>query len=245
MATIDEGRTGGGVGRFAVGAVLGALGGAAWLAAGTATAADHRDSPSVTPPEFNNSPTANPDADPRQDINDIYAFMNPNPDELGELVLVMTVVQDASPEDRFSTTTAYDFLIESSSSADPAPFDNFRIRCSFPTEETVSCSLGDRVVTGQFGQTGSMEGFRVYTGLHEDPFFFNGPGLDTLLPEDSPTMASGDPTEVFDAARGADGSADSFAGQNTLALVIGVDRDFLTADQTAPILKIWAATSPL
>ena len=54
------------------------------------------------------------------------------------------------------------------------------------------------------------------------------------FPEDSPTMASGDHEMVFREMRREDGSADSFAGQNTLALVIGVDRDFLTADQAPP-----------
>lgn len=224
------------ISRLASGAALCALGGAALLAAGTATAADHRDSPS----QLDN---------PQADINDIYAFMNENPGREGELVLVMTVVQDAQPSDRFATDIAYDFLIESATEAAPTvPVGSYRLRCTFETPESVTCTLGERSVSGQFGQTGEAEGFRVYTGLHEDPFYFNGPGLNMLLPEgdEFADMPGGVPMEVFAAAAATNesGSADSFAGENTLALVIGVDSDFLTDNQTAPILKIWAATSP-
>ena len=241
-------RRGGGTRERRAGALrFGAIGGAALLAAGTATAADHRDSPSLDPLDTT-SPTANPDADLREDINDIYAFMNPNDAE--ELVLVMTVFRDAGPDTTFSTEITHDFLIESSAGPNTAAVGSMRLSCVFPSVAEVSCSLGDVVAAspvGELGQTLPDDGMRVYAGLREDPFFFNGPGLNRLLPEgdEFATMAAGDPATIFAAAADANGGvADDFAGENTLAIVVGVDRDLLTADQAAPVLKIWAATAP-
>mgnify|MGYP000601081092 CR=1 FL=1 len=216
------------------GTPLGGVACAALLASGTAFAADHRDSPSQL-------------LNPQADINDIYAFMNPNDPE--ELVLVMTVVQNAASEDEsistFSNTINYDFLIESS--AGTTVVDNLRLRCVFPSETRISCSLGDTTATGTVGdmtQTLPENGMRVYAGLREDPFFFNGPGLNMTLPEED-EFATMSPGLMFQAAAAEnDGEADAFAGENTLAMVIGIDRDLLTANQAAPVLKIWAATSP-
>ena len=56
-------------------------------AAGSCWAADHNDAPKVR-------------ADPTADINDIYAFVNPN--DANETIFVITVVPDAPAGARFS-----------------------------------------------------------------------------------------------------------------------------------------------
>jgi hypothetical protein len=40
------------------------------------------------------------------------------------------------------------------------------------------------------------------------------------------------------------GQLNGFAGQNILAIVIGVDRDLVTNDQASPEIRLWAATAP-
>lgn len=240
--TPDDGSSG----RPAIGARLCAVGCATLLAAGTATAADHRDSPSLDPLDTT-SPTANPNADLREDINDLYAFMNPNNAE--ELILVLTVFRDAQPDTTFSTTITHDFLIESSVTANSPATASMRLSCVFPTVTEVTCTLLENVTAtstvGATDQTFQQGGMRVYAGLREDPFFFNGPGLNMTLPEGE-EFADMSPGLMFQAAADANGGqADAFAGENTLAIVVGVDRDLLTMNQAAPVLKIWAATAPL
>jgi len=171
------------------------------------------------------------------DINDIYAFMNPGNAE--ELVLVMTIVPDARPEDRFSTTISYNFLLQNFNGNIAG--DNLRIRCEFPTPDEVSCALGDLVVAGGYGATlpaGSdsglpASGMRVFTGLRDDPFFFNGPGL-------ADSLATGVP--MFGPIPDGQITHNTFENQNILSLVVGINRNLLTDDQNSPQLRIWAAT---
>jgi len=160
--------------------------------AGTAGAADHRDS-------------MNQLGNPQADINDIYAFMNPG--DANELVLVMTVVRDAQAGDTFGTDLTHNFLIEDGSGV------NYRLTCIFPTAAEVSCSLGGVTVAGAVGGTVTGDRMRVYTGLVDDPFYFNAEGLNMTFTEPA--------TPRFAEAQAANGGeANSFANENTLAMVI-------------------------
>lgn len=195
-------------------------------------AADHADDVPLLDAANNNDL-----AGKQSDINDIYAFMNPGNAE--ELVLVMTVVPDARPEDRFSTELSYNFLLQNFNGSIAG--DHHRIRCVFPSSEEVSCSLGNVVVSGAYGanlpegaDAGLPEsGMRVFTGLRDDPFYFNGPGL-------AASLASGVPS--FDPIPEGQITHNTFENQNILALVIGIDRDLLTNNQANPQLRIWAST---
>ena len=89
----------------------------------SAYAADHADDVPLLDASNNNDL-----AGKQADINDIYAFMNPGNSE--ELILVMTVVPDARPEDRFSTDLTYNFLLQNFSGSIAG--DHHRIQCVFP-----------------------------------------------------------------------------------------------------------------
>ncbi len=201
------------------------------LAAGPVFTADHADSPSQR-----GSLAAR-----QADINDIYAFMNPN--DGNELILAMTIGPDASgvlpagdTTDTFSSSLSYNYLIQNYNGA--VAGEHLRITCTFPTATTVSCSLGDLTVSGDVGTTTQGTGMRVYTGLRDDPFFFNGAGL-------AATLAAGTPMFEVGATNNPNMMLNGFANQNILGLVIGVDRNLLTDNQTNPVLRLWAATAPL
>lgn len=202
------------------------------LAVVNSYAADHADDVPLQQAQINNDL-----AGKQSDINDIYAFMNPGDAE--ELVLVMTIVPDARPEDRFSTELTYNFLLQNFNGSIAG--DHHRIQCVFPTPDEVSCSLGNIVVTGAYGanlpegaDAGLPDsGMRVFTGLRDDPFYFNGPGL-------AASLSSGLP--MFDPIPEGQMTHNTFENQNILALVIGIDRNLLTNSQANPQLRIWAAT---
>lgn len=206
--------------RTMAGTAAAATAGAVLLSAGVVGAADHRDSDNQL-------------GNPQADINDVYAFMNPA--DANELVLVMTVVRDAQAGDTFGTDLSHNFLVEDGSGT------NYRLSCVFPSTETVSCSLGTLVVAGAVGGTvGSADtGMRVFTGLRDDPFYFNATGL-------AMTFAADPATPMFAEAQAANGGeANSFEGEDTLAIVIGVNRTLLVTDPAMPVLKLWATTEPL
>ncbi len=177
---------------------------------------DHRDS-SVT------------QANPSADIGDLFTFMNP--DDTDELVMIMTIVADAPTAQNFLAGISYNFLIENSSN------QNFRVSCEFPTSTAVSCNFGDLSVAGAVGTTAAIQGLRVFSAIRDDPFYVNASGLGLTL--SSCTL------RFEETVHTGSGSANFFAGSNVMALVIGIDRDFLTANQSAPVLKLWATTEQL
>jgi len=219
----------------------------ALLAAGIAHSADHADSPSL-----NAEAETNP-ADPsvrQADINDIYAFMNETEaGRAGELILIMTVVPDATTSDTFSQTVSYNFLIENAAGT------HHRIRCTFPTStDQFSCALGDTVVVeGAVGDEnvpavdatagGSM---RVFAGLRDDPFFFNGPGLSQTFAAFAAGGTAPDALMFEEAAAPNGENANSeFGGEDILGIVIGIDRSLLISSETEGLLRIWAATESM
>ena len=210
------------------------------LMPGALHAADHADSPNQRGSL----------AMRQADITDIYAFMNPNDSE--ELILMVLVGPDASgvlpaglTTPNFASDVAYNVLMQNYNGT--AAGDHFRITCSFTdsTPQTASCELGELSVSGEFGTTATTEGMRIYTGLADDPFFFNGGGL-------SASFAAVPPSPMIE--EGANPESDfvnpnrqlnGFAGQNILAIVIGLDRNLVTDNQNSPELRLWAATSPM
>ncbi len=202
-------------------------------------AADHADDVPLQAAQVD----AADDAGAQGDINDIYAFMNPQDAE--ELVLVMTVVPDATASSTFSTSINYDFLIQNFNGN--VAGEHLRISCNFPDTANISCSLGSLVTAGAVGTTVEAgNGLRVYTGLHDDPFFFNGGGLAMTL--QAAVDGTENPTQFFASScatqegLGEAIGCNEFAGENILAIVLGVDRDLVTANQANPTLRLWAAT---
>lgn len=169
-----------------------------------AFAADHVDSPA----------TVN---DPAADINDIYAFVNPN--DAGEAIYVATVNPFANSGTRFSDAVVYGFEL-----ANGAGVSN-RIECTFsrPDQTTldqeVVCTGPDgRMVSGPINQVNSNGDFRVFAGLTDDPFYFD---LDAF----QDTVSAAEP-------RFTDPGTDFFAGLNVMSIVIGLDIDATAQTET-------------
>ncbi len=190
-----------------------AIGGlAVFLAAASASAADHRDSPLST-------------NDPAADINDVYAFMNPG--NANEVVVAATLVPFATYNSRFSDAVDYQFLIDNGAAGG---------------EITISCrfsDLGNRVACngpGGLSASGGIErvvqgsGLRVWTGLRDDPFFFDLPAFNRTRATLAPSFTN--PGVEF------------FTG-NTLAIVLGIDKSRLNNGGANPVLRVSAATKRL
>ena len=177
------------------------------LFAGAVSAADHRDAPLAT-------------ADPTADINDIYAFMNPN--DPNELILVNTVVPFANYNSRFSDAVEYRFNIDNGAA-------QFVISCRFADQSNrVSCAGPNGLAAdGGIERTLVGSGMRVWAGLRDDPFFFDGPAFNRTRATLAPAFTNP--------------GVNSFTG-NTLALVLAVDRSRLDNGGANPVLKIWGAT---
>lgn len=180
----------------------------ALLAAFGAQAADHNEAPAVM-------------ADPAADLNDYYVFINPN--DPGELVGVLTFSPFATGATQFSDAIIYDFWFDTAAGA-PASF----IRCRFDAEQRVTCTgPGGRSVSGLPGSVHQAGDFRVWTGLADDPFFFD---IDAFRQ----TVATGTP--AF-----SNPGTDGFAGLNTLAIVVGIPTSALAGGGN--VLKTWVSTA--
>ena len=128
--------------------------------------------------------------DTSSDITDIFAWMN----NMGTKVnLIMDVAPGATTSTKFSNVVKYVFHTTSQAAyaPAPAPAGKVDIICTFDTGATqhVSCwviKLGTtpQVLDYVSGDASSAQGltsvlghFRVHTGLHDDPFFFNLAGF--------------------------------------------------------------------
>lgn len=177
------------------------------LTAGAACAADHRDAPLAT-------------ADPAADINDIYAFVNPN--DPNEVILVNTVVPFANYNSRFSDAVAYDFHIDNGAS-------NVVIGCRFQEQSNrVSCSGPNGLAaSGGIERTVVGSGMRVWAGLRDDPFYFDSPAFNRTRATLTPSFTN---------------PGVNFFNGNTLALIVAVDRSRLNNAGANPVWKVWGAT---
>lgn len=204
-----------------------------------ARASDHLDSPTVV-------------ADPRADIGDLYAWMQPDGRRLN---LVMTVVGHS-----FSDRLRYVFRVDSARRFGGADA-SLEIVCRFPAVDRAECvaegvdaARGD--ARGEDGVWGEHRRLRVFAGLRDDPFFNNVRGTraaynvaDAALragaPRDAAGCASFAPATVQAIAeqwRHTDGgpARNFLAGWTPAALVVQVD--IAAANRGGPLLAVWAAT---
>jgi len=222
----------------AVAVVLSCGGGVGW-------AADHIDGPQAS-------------ADPSADITDVFAWMTP---DAQRVILVMDLVRNADVGSRFSDSVQYVFHTTSQPSFGAAPSGDVPVICQFDPQQRVSCWAGDAAfVTGDAssltGITSTNGRLRVFTGLRNDPFFFNLAGFR----ETARTVTAAAGTLTFDAAGcpaldaatsaalvsqlqhapGGGSAVDAFANFNVIAIVVEVDKSILTSN--GPILSVAAAT---
>lgn len=177
------------------------------LCCGTALAADHRDSPIST-------------GDPAADINDVYAFMNPN--DPNEVILANTILPFANYNSRFSDAVEYNFHIDNGAG-------DVVVSCRFLDQSNrVSCTGPNGLAaSGGIERTVVGSGMRVWAGLRDDPFFFD--------------LAAFQRTRTTLAPAFTNPGVNAFTG-NTLALVVAIDRSRLTNGGANPLLKVWGST---
>lgn len=204
-----------------------------------ARASDHLDSPTVI-------------ADPRADIGDLYAWMQPDGRRLN---LAMTLVGH-----EFSDRLRYVFRIDSARRFGGADA-SLEIACRFPATGRVECAAGGVDLArgdarGEDGLWGERRRLRVFAGLRDDPFFNNVRGTraaygvaDAALragaQRDAAGCASFAPATVQAIAeqwRHTDGgpARNFLAGWTPAALVVQID--IAAADRGGPLLAVWAAT---
>jgi hypothetical protein len=175
----------------------------------SAHAADHRDGPFAT-------------NDPAADINDVYTFVNPrNP---SETILVATVLPFGNALSRFSDAVDYRFSFDNGAGGEQV------LTCRFPGSSAIRCDgITGLSVSGNVGRTISgTGGLRVYSGLRDDPFFFD--------------LAAFNATRAALAPRFTNPGTNAFAGANTLVIAMGIPSAALTANNTRNTLKVFGST---
>jgi len=224
------------------------------LAASTAMAADHADSPTLA-------------ADPTTDITDLFTWNDGN-----NVVLIMDVNPAATATSKFSNAALYTFHTSSTAKYGMAGTDT-DIICQFDATQKISCWVrsggsttdyvnGDASATA--GISSASGKLKVFAGLRDDPFFFNLQGFkDAVADVETPPITAGQLPFTLDAAgcptnvssgestqlvndlkgtnHGLGAAADSFAGNNVLAIVLSVDKSLLTTG--GPIMSVWASTN--
>lgn len=171
-------------------------------------AADHRDSPVAT-------------NDPAADINDVYAFVNPN--DARELIVAVTLVPLANAKSQFSDVVDYRIHLDNGSGEQ-------LVTCTFPGATRVNCSgPGALSASGSIGaQVRGSGGLRLFAGLRDDPFFFD---LDAF-----------NATRAAVAPRFRSPGVNFFKDAGTLAIVLGIPTSAINAGGQRNVVKIYSST---
>ncbi|NNF59744.1 MAG: DUF4331 family protein [Gammaproteobacteria bacterium] len=173
-------------------------------------AADHGDAPLVS-------------IDPVADLADIYAFVNPNNPR--EVILAATFLPFATSSSQFSQAVLYRFHLQNTDPSSP----ELIITCRFPGGKKIHCSGGGIKVKGRVEQIIESGAVRLYAGLRDDPFFFDGAAFAQTVATLTPQFT--------------DPGINSFAGANVLAIVMGIDASVLLASGEGSVLKYYVSTA--
>ena len=214
------------------------LGAATALIAGVsviARSADHADSPAIA-------------SDVAADINDVYAFLSPT--DANRLVLAMTVSPFIPPTEAgttyFSPDVLYQFKIDTNGDAiedmvvqvqfdQPGPDQRFTVFGPIRPNSTGSrtnlivadaATVGGRISTTLVAEFESDNGVMAFAGIREDPFFFDFEQFVAILGGSAGGFRSS--------------GIDTFAGMNTLAIVVELPISMLGGSTN---LGVWATTS--
>ncbi|MBK6486880.1 MAG: DUF4331 family protein [Gemmatimonadetes bacterium] len=230
------------------GSVLSAVGFALATAVSVSRASDHQDTPEV-------------ELSPRMDINDVYVFPGSSADRTA---LVLTTSSPITPGQ--SATAAFDpnllYQVKVDNTGDGLEDRVFQVtfdgagtnqRVSVrgpvrPNETGMANTLvtSGPVVSGNINATlGSATGTQVFAGLRDDPFFIDLEQFFRLIPDRKPAtgaLSQIPDTPTASAFRPAGTAVDFLRGLNTLALVIELPTNQLTAGGT-PKLGVWATIS--
>jgi hypothetical protein len=213
------------------------------LTSGTASAADHTDSPAAT-------------AEPSADITDVYTWMTPDAEHVN---LVMNVAPFSAADASFSDAITYVFHVNSAMGYGMEATET-TVACQFYDTDAIECWVGDNYLTGDpsdpAGITSEDGSIRVFAGPRDDPFFFELTGFTNAVAAvvaAAPALGADDagcPNVDAETSgvlvgllqSGTDGAAasDTLAGANVLSLVVQVDKSALTAG--GPLLGVWGST---
>jgi hypothetical protein len=175
------------------------------------------------------------------------------------------VLPQAGADAAFSENVQYVFHTQSHAGFGAAgtPVD---IICTFDAAKTIQCWAGaDEYVTGDAsapaGISSASGKVKVFAGLRDDPFFFNLDGFNDTVSFVTANAGTLMFDEAFCPAIDANLSGvlvgklstdplstppggpaqDFFAGLNTLAIVISIDKTLLTGG--GEIMSVWASTN--
>ena len=207
-------------------------------------AADHLDSPSVA-------------GDAATDITDVYAWMN---DDGTHVNLILNVAPFASSGATFSDAAQYVWHVESGAQFGATTATKL-VLAQFDANGNIELWVGnDRYLAGDASVAGGIgdDSVRVYTGLRNDPFFFNLEGFNdaaafvaanagglTFDNDGCPALDSATATEILlrltSTADGTEPAEDTLAGSNVLSIVVRVDKNLLNSG--GDLVSVWGSTN--
>lgn len=202
-------------------------------------AADHADGPAAS-------------LDPAADIADVLAWMSPDATDLN---LVMTIGRDVPADFRPSDQVQYVFHVSSRASYGAAPGPEFNIICEFDKDTRIYCWAGnDHFVSGDASNQQGIETrdgrVRVFAGVRNDPFFFNGRGFQEVartvgtvagaLTFDGAGCPALDAATAGSLVRTLGTGRDDFLGFEVFAIVVAIDKSLVTT--AGPIVGVWGST---
>lgn len=216
----------------------------------TVDAADHHDAPGST-------------ADPFADINDLYAWHTDN----DTIVVVLTfnglLPPDAPDDATFNSdelpNVLYTVHIDNNSApiGDPAdwataPTDTYdsdiQVHVRFGQNglgewgvQVENLPGATDPIVGPVGMTLGEGNIRATAGVFDDPFFFDLDGFQaTIANLDDDTMDT--ETDLAFRSLMAEANNDSFAGLNTMAVVLEMDATAALGGNADNYLQLWATT---
>lgn len=180
-------------------------------------AADHAEAPATR-------------ASPAADINDLYVWAD---NDSGRLIVILTYGGIQAPAAGQSALFNNEFLysIHIDTNDDNLPDRSTHIRFGFDPNGNAGVRIDglpgttDPIIGAVETVLSAGGGRQVFTGLREDPFFFDLTGFNQTL--NTGTLA-------FDSTR------DDFAGNNVSAIVLEMDLNAATGG--APTIAVWATT---
>jgi hypothetical protein len=202
-------------------------------------AADHVDGPAAA-------------ADATSDIDDVYAWMSPDATDLN---LVMTIGRNVPRDFQLSDAVQYVFHTTSRGTFGATPSAEYNIICEAAPSRQIRCWAGNDIFLGgdASGTAGldSPDGrLKVFTGVRNDPFFFNLTGFNTVArtvgtvagslsfdPAGCPLLDAGTAGSLVTQLRT---GRDDFLGFEAFALVVSIDKMLVT--RGGPIVSVWGST---
>ncbi|MBL8636162.1 MAG: DUF4331 family protein [Myxococcales bacterium] len=227
-----------------------------------AVASDHADGSNTVTPPLNNT---------ARDIADLYSWMGVDEVNNSPRVFMVMTVQPNAPKatSAFDKDTLYTFhtIAKGTLSEKSDGIPELSIVCAFNDAtpigtQTFECWGGDDEYVKGTTSTTTTKGsilsrtgkLRVWTGIANDPAFFNKTAFNSTVTtikagingwnrDTAQCATSGVGFNATTLRAGlATGNSDAFTKQNVLAIVVSVDRAYLTSNNSKSLVGVWAST---